>query len=405
MARVICQNCGSEVILPEHSHLTMGMTISKESKGDYVLPMRDSKGRFIKSTENSTENKESKNMMNNNNNGMNNNNNGGMNMNGFDMEMLTKLVTQAVQNQLGNVNVSQKDTETKSEYKSVAQNYMDATDGGRWAKGSKYYGKEICGFVFNPYMMRWHLQNQFEQLMNRAKRDDYNIHGLIQKDYPYMYAVNYTLEEVRKLAMLQKKDRLAFDERKRCFDLDSCKKIFADYVRHVINEMEKEERELARSNKIGKEVYIYRKKYGRINAGVVVETIENHFVVKKIARNMELEAVYAELNRILKQLTERYSGIWNYKSLYDLMRDNVAIKVPAKTIKSRDFMNCFIKSGAYYTLKQTLMFNPEFKFRNLSGRDAVLELRRELNRDSVAGYQFYAMLKEAKGIRCGHYRY
>ena len=39
MARVICQNCGSEVILPEKSRFAFGQTIAKETRGNYVLPM------------------------------------------------------------------------------------------------------------------------------------------------------------------------------------------------------------------------------------------------------------------------------------------------------------------------------------------------------------------------------
>lgn len=406
MATVRCGKCGALVELPKTSSVEIGMTISEESKGDYVLPMRDAKGRFVsnKTTEyekeNNTENKENKTMMNANNNGANNNINGGMNMNGFDMNALAQMVAQMVKNEM---NGQTTETVEKSEYKSIAQNYMDVVDGGKWAKGSKYYGKEICGFVFNPYMFPWRVVVQFRELMEQSKKDDYNVHGLIAKNYPYMYSINFTMEMIRKLAILNKKDHIAYDEGRRIFTLDSCKNIMADYIRNVIADLEKEERELARTNKIGKEIYIYRKKYGRITAGVVCEAIENHKVVRKIARNIELETVYADLNRILNKLTERYS-IYNYRELYELMRDNVKIKVEAKRRKSRYFMDCFIKRGAYYTLKADIAFDNAV-FRDMTGRKAIDELRRELNRENIAGYQFYAMLKEAKGIRCSTYRY
>lgn len=410
MGTIRCENCGAEVFLPEHSRLIKGVTFSEDSKGDYILHMkRDEKGRFVsnKTTEYGKENnanvnvKENETMMNNNNNGANNNNNinGGMNMNGFDMNALAAMVAQMVKNEMGS-NAKAESSECEPEFKTLPT--IDSVDGGRWAKNSKYYGKEICGYVFNSYMFPWHVVRQFRELMEQSKGDDYNVHGLIANNYPYMYSINFTMEMIRKLAMLNKKDRLAYDEAYRIFTLDSCKKIMADYIRNVIADLEKEERELARTNKIGKEVYIYRKKYGRITAGVVCEAIENHKVVRKIARNIELETVYTDLKRILNQLTERYA-IYSYKDLYELMRDNVKIKVEAKRTKSKAFMDCFIKRGAYYTLKADIAFE-DSTFRNLKGRDAIIELRRELNRD-VAGYQIYAMLKEAKGIKCGNYRY
>jgi hypothetical protein len=74
------------------------------------------------------------------------------------------------------------------------------------------------------------------------------------------------------------------------------------------------------------------------------------------------------------------------------------IKVPAETKKSADFMDSFIKAGAYYTLKQKLMFDDKVYFKGLNGRLAVNKLRDYLNRN-VQGYVIYAMLKEVEGIR------
>lgn len=404
MGTIKCGNCGAEVWLPEHSRLMKGITFSEDSEGDYVLHMkRDEKGRFVsnKTETNNTENKENNTMMNNNN-GANNNINGGMNMNGFDMNALATMVLQMVKAEMGNNSdvtntIDMPKAEKKVEFTKSVEN------GGRWAKGSKYYGKEICGYVFNPYMFPWHVVTQFRELMNRAKDDDYNIHAIIANEYPYMYSVNFTLEMIRKLAMLQKKDKLAYYEGCRLFDFESCKRIMADYVRHVIADIENEERMLARTNKIGKEVYIYHKGYGRITVGFVVEAIEDHRVVKKIARNIELESVYAELNRLLTKLTERY-GIYDYKGLYEEMRDKVKIKVGAKTQKSRYFMDCFIKRGAYYTLKANIAFEGA-AFRNRIGRTAMEELRCEINKPHMAGYMVYGMLKDSMGIRCHNYRY
>lgn len=412
MAVVKCGKCGAELILPETSSFITGTTVSKESKGDYVLPMRDSKGRFTKKTteyceteiNNNSNTKENETMMNANNNGANNNINGGMNMNGFDMNALAAMVAQMVQTQMSQSPVTSNTVTEKIDNNinnvTVEKKcYKTVENGGRWAKNSAWYGKEICGFIFNPYMIRWHLQKEFERLM---KDYDYNVHKGISNEYPYMYSVNFTVKEIGTLAFLEKNDRIAFDERKNCFTLNQCKRIMTQYYKDVIDVLEKMERELVRTNKVGKETYIYLKKLGKINVGIVSERIVNHKVEKYMDRNIEFEALILSLRKKIEKLNMQY-GIWNYKGLYELVKDEHYIKVPAKTAKSRDFMDCFIRSGAYYTLKQTLMFKEGTVLcgtRNggLVGRDAVLELMREL-KNGKDGYIIYKYLKLTKGYR------
>lgn len=384
MAKIICPNCKSEVILPEKSEMVVGMTISEESKGEYELPMKE------KTRE---EEKENKNMSNMN----------GMNFD-FDMNVLAKMVAeQIVTGQLkGDVNNTiQNDNEVQNNNEKtniIGNNVNDSNintvqDGGKWAKGSKLYGKEICGFMFNPYMIRWHLQKQFEDLMNRY---DNNVFRGISEEYTYMYSIKYTLEEVRKLAMLHKKDKLAFEERALCFTLGECKKIFIDYFKDVKDYLEQKENELVNDNGVGKTIYMSIGNDWKRNfkAGVVSEKIVKHKVVKYLEKSVEYKAIIIELERTLKDLRFTYS----YDNLYKFMRDKKYI-IPNNTKKSKTFMDCFIKSGSYYTLKQMLMFNENISFRGMIGRNAVIELRRELNRDCLKGYQFYGMLKEVKGIK------
>lgn len=412
MATIRCGKCFAELILPETSSFITGTTVSKESKGDYILPMRDSKGRFTKKTteyceteiNNNSNTKENETMMNANNNGANNNINGGMNMNGFDMNNfdMNALATLVAQKLAQSVNtpVTEKVDNNISNVTVEKECYKTVEDGGRWAKDSKWYGKEICGFIFNPYMIRWHLQKEFERIMNDY---NYNVHAGITKEYPYMYSVNFTVKEISTLAFLERNDRIAFDERKNCFTLNQCKRIMTQYYKDVISVLEREERELVRNNRVGKEVYIYIKKIGKVNVGIVSERInEHHKVEKYMARHLEFEALILSFNKKIERINVPY-GVWNYKALYELIKDEHFIKVPANTQKSRDFMDCFIRSGAYYTLKQTLMFKEGTvlegtRSSGLTGRDAVLELMREL-KYGREGYIIYKYLKLTKGIR------
>jgi hypothetical protein len=101
----------------------------------------------------------------------------------------------------------------------------------------------------------------------------------------------------------------------------------------------------------------------------------------------------------LDKLKNEIDRAWNYKDLYEIMpvAKNL-IKVPAETKKSRDFMDCFIKAGAYYTLKQQLMFDETVYLKGDRGRTAVQRLRQYLL-NGYEGYRIYAMLKEVNNIR------
>ena len=377
MSRVYCPQCGSEVRLPERSSIGVGVTISKKTKGDYALPLETVRNNnVVNKTTNNIEKKENEIM---------NDMNG---MNGFDMEMLAKMVAA----QLSGQNV-QTQTVTQNITKVDITKLNDCEkDRNHWAENSQFYGKEICGYAYNPYMIRRFLPSQFNQLINKYNG---NVHRGITVEYPYMYSVKYTLEEVRKLAMLQKRDKIAFDERKYVFTLKQCKKIFTDYINAVIEHLNKEANEFVIYNKVGKEYGCGIKGFGWVKAGVVAEKIEHHKVVKYLEKSDEFKRVFDNLN----DLKEKIEWSWSYKDLYETMPTaKNLIKIPTEHKKSADFMDCFIKAGSYYTLKQQLMFDNNISFKGDYGREAVKRLRYYLERD-YEGYKIYAMLKEVNGIR------
>ena len=378
MSKVICPNCGSEVRLPEKSSVGIGMTISKETKGDFVLPLETVRNNNATENNNNVEKKENKTM--------NNNMNG---TNGFDMEALAKMVAA----QLSGQSIQTQTVVQNAQKVDVSQlNNSGVIDRNHWAENSQFYGKEICGYAYNPYMIRRFLPAQFNQLI---KKYNGNVHKAITVEYPYMYSVKYTLEEIRKLAMLQKRDKIAFDERKYVFTLKQCKKILIDYINAVIEHLNSEVNEFVTYNKVGREYRCGIKGFGWMKAGVVEEKIEHHKVVKYLEKSDELKRVFDYLNDLKKKI----DCCWSYKDLYENMpiAKNL-IKVPAKHKKSVDFMDCFIKAGSYYTLKQQLMFNENINFKGFYGRSAVIKLRDFLER-GYEGYKIYAMLKEVNNAR------
>ena len=375
MSKLICPNCGSEVRLPEKSNIGIGMTISKETKGNFELPLERVRNNNVANNNNNVEKKENEIM-----NGMNG-------MNGFDMETLAKMVAA----QLSGQSVQTHTVTQNTPKVDVSSLKLCEIDRNHWAENSKFFGREICGYVYNPYMIRRFLPSQFNQLIEKY---DGNVHRAITVEYPYMYSVKYTLEEVRKLAMLQKRDKIAFDERKLVFTIDKCKRIFIEYIDAVITHLKKEAERFATYNKVGETYRCGIKGFDWITAGVVSEKIVKHKVVKYLKKSEEFNRVFDYLND-LKTKVER---CWTYKGLLETMpiAKNL-IKVPAEYKKSRDFMDCFIKAGSYYTLKQQLMFDNSVWFKGYSGRYAVMELRKYLER-GYEGYKIYAMLKEVNGI-------
>lgn len=377
---VRCPNCGTTF---QEALLGGGLCHQIDSKGNYTLVPKEIHNDNIErnNTEENTnktitQKEEEK--------GMNNMNNG------FDMETLAKMVAAMINN--GNATTVETKTNVFDQEKTTYANVTDGvTDKNGWAKTSKYYGKEICGYAFNPYMIRFKLQQQFEELMSEA--EDLNVHGLIAKKYTYMYSVEYTIEEVRKLAMLKKRSKIAYDERSKTFDLYSCKEILFEYVENAIREVNLRINKEVMKTASGKEIKGNLKGYGYFTWGTVCEKIEKHRIVKYLEYSEELKAVFFNLEELEKQILR----CWSYKELFETMPSKL-IKVNEKAKKSRAFMNCFIKAGAYYTLKQTLMFDDTVEFKKMHGREAVDTLRNYLNRKDVEGYVFYAFLKKAKGL-------
>lgn len=364
-AKIYCESCGAEVKLPEKSEMVIGMSVSKESKGNYVLPMEQTNN-IVKEKENKT---------------MNN-----MNMNGFDIEALAKMV--ATQLQANQTNVATQYAQN-ADVTRLAE--VDKVDKNHWAENSKFYGKEICGYAYNPYMIRRFLPAQFNQLITAYKG---NVHKGITKKYPYMYSITYTLEEVRKLVMLHKRDMIAYSERRMVFTLDECKSIFMQYVDDVLEYFTKQNDEFVAYNRVGREYRAGFKGYGYMFVGTVAEKIEHHKVVKYLKTSEQFNMMMEDLMGLKRKIGATY----NYEQLYKIFFGRDLIKIPAKTKKSSHFMDCFIKAGSYYTLKQQLMFDNKVLFKGYSGREAVVELRRYLDR-GYEGYKIYAMLKEVNNIR------
>ena len=383
---VKCPNCGTTFVKGD------GKLVKPEidlDTGDCILVPKEIHNnnvkRINKENKTNTQKEEEKDMSNN------------TNIGNFDMDTLARMVAEKIA--MGDIN-SNKSSHQLNQTIPAQKNYSEKSntnitsgkkDKNGWAKNSQFYGKEICGYAYNPYMIRRFLPAQFLGLMEKYNN---NVHKGITEEYTYMYSIEYTLEEVRKLVMLQQRDQIAFDERSKVFTIFDCRNIFADYIDKVIKNILDQIDDFVDHNRPGKEFKNGIKGYGFFSWGTVEETIINHKVVKVFNKSEDLKRVIKNLENMENFIMHTYS----YKVLYETMKGMKLIKLPKETKKSRIFMDCFIKAGAYYTLKQMLMFDDTVEFKGLKGRPAVEKLRWHLNYGNE-GYVFYAMLKEVMGIK------
>lgn len=380
MSKAYCSNCGAEVVLIEKSTIATGLTISEETKGNYVLPTKENEDmrtrderRFVsKSTENVTNNNKS-------------NNKGDNNMNSFSLEELVATVAtvmgQMNGGQVAQANTATETTETQKEY---------------WAKNSKFYGKVMAdGHVFNPYLDRRFLPAQY---LNMIKNEyNYSAHIAINNNYGYMYSIEWLLKEVDKLAFLGKVDPVAFEERKLFLLPINIYFIVMDYV----NKLEKEiDNRLAMKNyTVTKQGRVFLKFHGykEIYAGQEIEIIKDHQVVTEVEKSDELKALIFKFNGVVEQLKvfadytyQFYSGKNDYIKINKILQGIRFIELPYNTKKSNTFIDRFMAQGAFYTMRNLILFEG-YSLKGKTGREAEELLRENIR---LEGYKLHAMLKE-----------
>lgn len=391
--QIKCPNCGTEfepVKKGDESKYAkcntdlngIGYLIPKEIHNDNIP--RNINGRFVKKettteygTENINTNKESKVM----NNEMN-----------FDMDKLAQMVAERM----------------KSEMKEVAKDVAKETkitsgnvDGGQWAKTSKFYGKELCGFMYNPYLVRRFIPAQFMSMMNEFKG---NVNKSIQCRYNYIDAMEFLREECNTLSMLQKRDPIAFEERLQFWNVDDIKHIFIKYFNDV-------------KDYVRQRVQHSRGKNFDVSRLGTVKVTTSEVVIKHKAvyqYSFDEKEVFKRIDMLISDLMKCIS----YKQISDTMAGFKFIKIPSNITRNWEynyairkgsyvykknyngfalphrFVENFKKAGAYYTLKSLIMFD-DVTFEGYKGRDAIVHLRYLLNMiPNNEAYKFYAKLKD-----------
>lgn len=221
------------------------------------------------------------------------------------------------------------------------------------------------GYVKNSRLHRRFITAQYFRMLNNPS----GWHGAL-KNYDFNYTISMMTEEVRVLSILQKKDIVVFNERASFFTVPVVKEVLADYVIAVINYLEKQPIKHCKGRP-----YVYVKSYG----------------------NCFIDEVEAKILTPIKVLVDMCKKCDNYKELYEVlcMLSKVMIKLPYDTPKSKAWVNAFQGSGAYYSLRNLVMYHnvtliteDNIKYEGDLAAYALKELLGEYK-----GYQFNALLK------------
>ena len=229
------------------------------------------------------------------------------------------------------------------------------------------------GYVRNTKLHRRFVMAQMFHALNYksydGRKEGYNEYI---KRFGIKYEFDMMLEEIRVISKLESKDTETFLERSHFFTKDVVVQTMTDYVTELKKYVEK------LPNKNCKGV-----PYKRIK-GVDVFVAD---LQKKIYSPLE-----REINR-LKYVT-------NYNEMYRVVRHfmNDMIALPYDTPKSKAWIDAYKGEGAFYTLKNLVMFHgcgiKVDKFDVRYGMGAVAFLNEKLNEYKGEGWRMFALMKK-----------
>lgn len=228
------------------------------------------------------------------------------------------------------------------------------------------------GYVRNTKLHRRFVMAQMFQGLNYKSYDGSKTgYNEWVKRHGLAYSFDMMLEEIRVLGKLEERDRDTFVERSHFFTKDVVVKTMEDYVAELMKYVE------ALPEKKCKGV-----PYKRVKS-------QNIFVVdldKKVYTPFR-----SDIHRI------KYAS--NYNELYRIVKSFMykMIALPYTTPKSKAWIDAYKGEGAFYTLKNLVMFHScgiKVDGRMVYGAAAVSVLNKRLNEYKGEGWRMFALMKK-----------
>lgn len=230
------------------------------------------------------------------------------------------------------------------------------------------------GYVRNTKLFRRFVMAQIFHMLNFYSWD--GEHKGYNDCLKYMYGYDYTFkmmtEEVKVLSKLEVRDRESFIERSHFFTKDVVVDVLNDYMYKLKKHVE------SLPNKNCKGV-----PYKRVNGmNVFVTDLD--------------KKVYNPLYNIIARVKRARNYTEMHRELCNFNRN--MIKLRYDTAKSKAWIDAFKGEGAYYTLKNLVMFHDcgikTDKFNVLLGTSAVAFLNEKLDEYQGEGWRMFALMKK-----------
>jgi hypothetical protein len=239
------------------------------------------------------------------------------------------------------------------------------------------------GYVRNTKLHRRFVMAQMFQMLNyESHYDSYEegFHACLRNRYGYDYTFKMMLEEVRVLSKLEVRDMESFEERSHFFTKSVVVEVVCDYIEKLKEYVDRLPTKKCKGVP-----------YKRIKGmNVFVEDLD-----KKIYRPFMDKVAYMKIAH-------------NYNALYKYLKEFMSnmIDLHYRTPKSKAWIDAFKGEGAYYTLKNLVMYHDCVIHESVYGMfnkrqtvvhrgiDAVKYINHKLDEYQGEGWRMFALMKK-----------
>lgn len=239
------------------------------------------------------------------------------------------------------------------------------------------------GYVRNTKLHRRFVMAQMFHMLNYVSYYDKRETGYnacLRNMYSYQYTLDMMLEEVRVLSKLESRDKESFEERSHFFTKGVVGAVLGDYLAKL-------------------EQYVNGLPEHKCK-GVPYKRVKGMNI---FTSDLD-KKLYAPIRDKVLCVVNAKSYAEMYRFLKKFMRN--IVKLPYDTPKSKDWIDAYKGAGAYYTLKNLVMFHDctiytgkygvihYDKSANLSGERAVKFLEEKLDEYQGEYYRMFALMKK-----------